>query len=93
MRRLKASSNFKKDLKRELKKPHSEKIQSALSLAIYLLQTDQVLPAKYKVHKLKGDFLGYLECHVRPDLLLIFKQSDNSTLELIRLGSHSELFE
>ena len=31
------------------------------------------------------------DCHVRPDLVLIYRKPDSATLELVRLGSHSEL--
>nr|WP_312842969.1 type II toxin-antitoxin system YafQ family toxin [Klebsiella pneumoniae] len=39
-----------------------------------------------------GDWAGYRECHIKPDLLLIYRKSDADTLRLARLGSHSELF-
>jgi mRNA interferase YafQ len=41
---------------------------------------------------LSGDWAGCRECHVRPDLLLIYRKPDADTLRLARLGSHSELF-
>jgi mRNA interferase YafQ len=41
---------------------------------------------------LAGDWAGYRECHIKPDLLLIYKKPDDETLRLARLGSHSELF-
>ncbi|ENY1010430.1 type II toxin-antitoxin system YafQ family toxin [Pseudomonas aeruginosa] len=43
-------------------------------------------------HDLSGDWAGYRECHIKPDLLLIYRKSDADTLRLARLGSHSELF-
>ncbi|HMU31204.1 MAG TPA: type II toxin-antitoxin system YafQ family toxin, partial [Nitrospira sp.] len=43
-------------------------------------------------HDLSGDWAGYRECHIKPDLLLIYRKSDSDTLRLARLGSHSELF-
>jgi mRNA interferase YafQ len=39
-----------------------------------------------------GDWMGYCECHIKPDLLLIYRKPDADTLRLARLGSHSELF-
>jgi mRNA interferase YafQ len=59
---------------------------------LYKLLNDEILPEKYRDHSLTGDWFGYRECHVKPDLLLIYKQSDENTLRLARLGSHSELF-
>jgi len=48
--------------------------------------------AKYRDHDLIGDWAGYRECHIKPDLLLIYRKSDADTLRLARFGSHSELF-
>ncbi len=92
MLRLSKSTRFKKDLKRILKDQNKEKSIEALSKVIDLLQNQVNLPEKYQVHRLKGKYSGYFECHVRPDLLLIYSIVDNSILELVRLGSHSELF-
>ena len=50
------------------------------------------LEARYRDHDLSGDWAGYRECHIKPDLLLIYRKSEPSTLRLARLGSHSELF-
>ncbi|ECC1461956.1 type II toxin-antitoxin system YafQ family toxin, partial [Campylobacter coli] len=51
------------------------------------------LERKYKDHKLKGEFKELRECHVKPDLLLIYqKQDDKLILTCINIGSHSELF-
>ena len=49
------------------------------------------LDEKYKNHALIGNYVDHLECHVQPDLLLIYKNTPDE-LTLIRLGSHSELF-
>jgi mRNA interferase YafQ len=51
-----------------------------------------VLPESNRDHALSGDWAGYRECHVKPDLLLIYRKVDQATLRLARLGSHSELF-
>ena len=47
-----------------------------------------------KPHPLKGNYKGYLECHIESDLLIIWVEIDDDTKEiyLARLGSHSELF-
>ena len=51
------------------------------------------LKKKHKAHKLSGDFNGYWECHVKPDLLLIWSEDEKlMLLELVRTGSHSDLF-
>ena len=86
MRTIERSSAFKRDFKK-----HGD-IDAALIEVLYKLLNDDPLPEKYRDHSLIGDWDGYRECHVKPDLLLIYKMSDENTLRLARLGSHSELF-
>jgi mRNA interferase YafQ len=59
---------------------------------IRLLASGQVLSPRYRDHALKGEYRTFRECHVRPDLLIIYR-FDGSRLMLVRLGSHAELFE
>lgn len=84
MRKFKPSKAFKRDI-------NKIGISEPLVEVLYLLANDQPLPEKYRDHALSGDLQGFRECHVRPDLLLIYQQVDE-VLELVRLGSHSELF-
>lgn len=63
-----------------------------LKPVLVALATDQPLDVRYRDHDLSGDWAGYRECHIKPDLLLIYRKSDADTLRLARLGSHSELF-
>lgn len=56
------------------------------------LLNDVALPEFYRDHTLTGNWSGYRECHIKPDLLLIYSKPDADTLRLARLGSHSELF-
>jgi len=58
---------------------------------ISTLQHGETLEAKYVNHGLTADWLGYRDCHVKPDLVLIYK-IDSAALKLARIGSHSELF-
>jgi mRNA interferase YafQ len=53
---------------------------------------DRLLPTNLRDHELIGNWVGYRECHIKPDLLLIYKKPDPLTLRLARLGSHSDLF-
>lgn len=78
--------------KREARGRHRAGLDDALMLVLGALTTDQPLDARYRDHDLSGDWAGYRECHVKPDLLLIYRKSDTDTLRLARLGSHSELF-
>ncbi|TLD83265.1 type II toxin-antitoxin system YafQ family toxin [Helicobacter sp. MIT 11-5569] len=60
---------------------------------VYKLANNQTLEQKHKDHKLKGELKGFRECHIRPNLLLIYQlQKDILVLTCIEVGSHSELF-
>ncbi|EGK8065502.1 type II toxin-antitoxin system YafQ family toxin [Campylobacter lari] len=57
------------------------------------IANDEILEPKYKDHALKGEYVGFRECHLKPDLLLIYqKQEDKLILYCLDIGSHSELF-
>ena len=93
MRTIERSSAFKRDYKRVKATPrHSKDLESQVSTAVALLPSDQVLPENARVHALSGEWVGYRECHVKPDLLMIYRKPGADTLRLARLGSHSELF-
>jgi mRNA interferase YafQ len=93
MRTIERSSAFKRDYKRAKATPrHSKNVDSLVSTVVTLLLSDRVLPENNRDHALSGDWVGYRECHVKPDLLLIYRKPDAATLRLARLGSHSELF-
>jgi len=93
MRTIERSSAFKRDYKRAKATPrHSRDVDSRVSTVVALLLSDQVLPENARDHALSGDWAGYRECHVKPDLLLIYRKPGADTLRLARLGSHSELF-
>ena len=92
MREIDYSSQFERDYKREKKSPHNKNLDSILEELINFLCADVLLPKKFRDHALKGDYLGTRECHVKPDLLLIYYKTDETLLTLVRLGSHSELF-
>jgi mRNA interferase YafQ len=67
-------------------------MDSLVSAVVALLLTDHALPESYRDHALSGNWNGYRECHIKPDLLLIYRKPDDSTLRLARIGSHSDLF-
>ncbi len=64
-----------------------------LRQVIRFLSCKEVLPVQYRDHALSGDMLGYRECHLAPDILLIY-EIDNGvlTLTLINIGNHAQLF-
>jgi mRNA interferase YafQ len=63
-----------------------------VSTVVALLVSGQVLPKNNRDHALSGDWMGYRECHIKPDLLQIYRKADADTVRLARLGSHSGLF-
>ncbi len=89
MRILKQTSQFKKDLKRI---QNNQKKIAGLEVVLMLLRETGTLPLKYKPHLLKGNYKGYMECHIEDDFLLIWIDESEDVIKLIRLGSHSELF-
>lgn len=93
MRTIERSSAFKRDYKRVKATPrHGKDVDSLVSAVVALLWVDQTLPENNRDHALSGAWAGYRECHIKPDLLLIYRKPDADTLRLARLGSHSELF-
>lgn len=87
---LEVSSKFKKDAKRYNKDANAKAI---ITEVISLLVSGEPLPPKYKKHTLIGNYVGYLECHGRPDLLLIYQRDmKNGVIKLYRVGSHAQLF-
>lgn len=91
MRRIDPSGRFKRDLKRELKGQYRTVVATELDDLIGLLAADVPLPPHHRDHALTGDWKDHRDCHVRPDLVLIYRRPDDDTLQLVRLGSHSEL--
>lgn len=92
MRTIERSTAFKRDYKREAKGKYRATLDSDLRPVLVALVTDQALETRYRDHDLSGNWAGYRECHVKPDLLLIYRKSEADILSLARLGSHSELF-
>ena len=89
IRRLPA---FERDYRREKRGQRGRRLEAELRAALTLLLDDQPLPARYRDHPLRGEWADHRDCHVRPDLILIYRKPDADRLELVRLGSHSELF-
>ena len=84
------TNQFKKDLKRVKKRG---KDLSLLKEVLQLLREEQILEEKYRDHALTGDYIGFRECHVQPDWLLVYRyDNDVLVLTLSRTGTHSDLF-
>lgn len=89
LRKIEQTREFKKDLKR-LARSGRYQLDDLETVLSYLL-AGQELPKKYRDHILVGNWIGYKECHIKPDWLLIYKEA-RDTLFLVRSGSHAQLF-
>ena len=90
---MKYSLAITKKFKKSFKKLHLKDKDEAIYIDIVSkLLNGKILDKKYKDHFLKGNFGQYKECHLKPDLLLIYREYKNE-IQLIDIGSHSELFE
>lgn len=92
MRTIEWTNAFKRDYKKALANPRHRDVAPLLEHVATELANDVILALKYRDHALSGDYTEHRECHLKPDLLLIYKKPDESTLRFVRLGSHSELF-
>ena len=93
MRTIEYANVFKKDYKRIKATPHHAKdAEKLLTTVIKMLVENKELPPANRDHSLSGNWAGYRECHIKPDLLLIYKRHNLDTLRLAHLGSQSELF-
>jgi mRNA interferase YafQ len=88
MRTIERTSQFKRDFKRELKGRHQGILPAELPALILAPAEDQTLEARFRDHALTGDWKDHRDCHLRPALL--YRKLDPETLQLVRLGSHSE---
>ena len=92
MRRIERTNAFRRDFKREKAGQYRKKLDALVSDAVVLLATDARMPPAYRDHPLSGEWSDHRDCHLRPDLVLIYRKPDKHSLQLVRLGSHSELF-
>ena len=91
MRKPDYTSQFKRDYKREKKGRHGATLESDLGDVLRVLLSDQSLEPRHHEHALVGEWRDHRDCHIKPDLLLIYQKPDEVSLRLVRLGSHSEL--
>ncbi len=91
MRKIERTGQFKRDYKREAKGQHRAELDSILVPVLAALVRDEILEPRLRDHALSGDWRDHRDCHIRPDLVLIYRKPDDEVLQLVRLGSHSEL--
>jgi len=89
MKQLKPSSQYKRDYKRIRNNPNKvEKLNQILKI----LANEEPIPQENNPHMLSGNYKGYMECHIESDFLLIWFDPNTDQIDLVRLGSHSDLF-
>jgi mRNA interferase YafQ len=91
MREIRYVGRFKRDYKREKTGRHGKTLDVALMGVVRLLAADETLPRRNFDHSLSGDWADHRDCHIRSDLILIYRKPDDEHLDLVRLGSHSEI--
>ncbi|VVM07868.1 type II toxin-antitoxin system RelE/ParE family toxin [Methylacidimicrobium tartarophylax] len=82
MRQILESGPFERDVAREAKGKHGKTLAAMLRPVLVALANDEPLEPLHREHALSGNWHGCRDCHVKPDA---------ETLELLRLGSHSQL--
>lgn len=91
MRTIERTGAFKRDYKRVTASPRHRDVVRLLPEVLGLLLADKELPRKYCDHALSGEWKDHRDCHIKPDLVLIYRKPDVDRLQLVRLGSHSDL--
>jgi mRNA interferase YafQ len=91
MRTIRYTKRFKQDYRREKAGRYGKTLNRDLNALIALPAADLALPRRNFDHPLSGEWREYRDCHLRPDLILIYRKPDKDNLDLVRLGSHSEL--
>ncbi len=91
MRKIRPTGAYRRDVKREIKGVYKLTLADLINPVIDALADDAVLDDRYRDHAMTGNWKGARNCHVKPDLILLYQKPDNDSLLLIRLGSHAEL--
>jgi mRNA interferase YafQ len=91
MRTIERTGQFKRDYKRELKGAQRDALETDFIAVVENLADDKFLPEKNHDHAIIGEWKDFRDCHIRPDLVLIYRKFEPEVLQLVRLGSHREL--
>ena len=91
MRAIERTSRFKRDYKRESRGRRRRDLDERLATIVRALASDEPLEPHRRDHALSGPWADFRDCHIRPDLVLIYEKPDAHTIRLVRMGSHAEL--
>ncbi len=91
LRTIERTRRFKRDYRRESRGRHRTDLDERLAVIVQALASDDALEPSHHDHALSGQWADFRDCHVRPDLVLIYQKPDARALRLIRIGSHAEL--
>jgi mRNA interferase YafQ len=91
MRQIERTKAFKRDYKRVKATPKHRDVETLLRQVLELLAADGSLPERNRDHALSGEWKDHRDCHLKPDLVLIYRKPDKKVVQLVRLGSHSDL--
>jgi len=70
---------------------HRGHVDATLLAVLELLAADAPLPSRYLDHPMRGQYADCRDCHLRPDLVLVYRKQRADVLELIRIGTHAQL--
>ena len=86
MRRIEPTHAFKRDYKRVRATPRHRDVESLLPQVLGLLRTDAPLPERNRDHPLAGEWKDHRDCHIKPDLVLIYRKPDAFRIMLTRMA-------
>tara|TARA_R110000744_G_scaffold195356_1_gene314372 strand:+ start:65 stop:334 length:270 start_codon:yes stop_codon:yes gene_type:complete len=81
----------RRDFRRESRGQHRRTLATDFAAIIKALANNEALEVWHRDHALTGQWQDHRDCHIWPDLVLIYRKPDDEVLQLVRLGSHSEL--
>jgi len=91
VRTVRRTAQFRRDFKRAKRGAHGAHLDASLLEAMNLLVSDTPLPSHFVDHQMKGQYSDCRDCHLRADLVLVYRKRDSDQLELIRIGTHAQL--
>lgn len=93
MYELAFARSFRKSIKRLAKSRDYKVVKDRFELIVEAIRQRKTLDRRYKDHALQGEYIGYRECHIKSDVLLLYEVDEEMLLiTLVNIGSHVELF-